>query len=204
MATETITCPQCDAYVPRERLTCNKCGYELFKNGIGATPASNNGEGGLVLGCGLLIAACVIGLPLYLINKCSQPSAREKAEMAAEERQARIDEEERDRFERQQASLWSQNPATITREVLIREIEKCKSTGSPTGANAVYYSDYDTDDALRSIKSGIGVVEITGQQRHPMFNNVRVSTYKCYFEGIGFERLDVETIEYIDNFLIID
>jgi hypothetical protein len=86
MTNDTITCPQCKASVPSERLTCNKCGYELFKNGIGVRTTSSQNDSTIAAGC---LSVVGLGETLLFLGFCSgQNKEKEIAEL-----QSRIETE---------------------------------------------------------------------------------------------------------------
>jgi hypothetical protein len=76
MTSETITCPQCKASVPSERLTCNNCGYELFKNGIGIRKSTNDTGGEALFGCiGVFVLGAAAAIYMFIGGGNDTPPA---------------------------------------------------------------------------------------------------------------------------------
>lgn len=201
MAIDTVTCPQCKTEIPRERLTCKSCGFEIFKHGLTGNSQSQGSGNGTALGCTVLTLAVVLAAPIYLMNRCSAHFAPTETEIA--EQQKKYDEEDRVRqaFEREQASFWKQPVSDMTSERMIEEISKCKNRTSPPGSAAVYFSDYNVDAAVKAIKAGSTTVELVGQRRMEIGGKIAVTTFKCRFKGVGFEDLDAHIDGYIDSFI---
>lgn len=187
-------CPQCGKPVPSERLTCKACGFEVFKASVAKADASAPSVG-VALGCLGIVAIpalCLMALFGGSHNDVAALQPPDPAELARDAAEAK--------FQRGQEPLWRADPASITEDRLSGELAKCRQRINPPGAVEAYVGEIDWKKALAGIKSGYGVVELTGQRRVPT-GKVAWLELRCRFKGIGFESFDSKIVGFTDEFL---
>lgn len=206
-------CTQCGTESPSGAKFCLECGSKIAdpaSSEAGASERTGPRQGDAVAG-GIVAFLClfVLSLPFIWLYSCistiGDPTPEEQQAATAQfEEDARRDAAREEQFKRAQQSLWAAPSDTLTKEVVLTEISKCKQDiergGSPY---AWMYDDVDATQAIEAVRQGRPVL-LTVEHRLDSIGerSVEWAQYYCSFKGAGYERVEKDpNVRYTKNYM---